>query len=232
MEAVPSETFLRWAAGAGIGVDLRHPGSRCLSLLPATEHARFWALPADPAAWPHFAASLLGGLDEWASGYLWSRSGDWPEPSGSQSYNEGVRDVVLRGAGIPGGWAGALGLARTEEHTLVAVLYVYLAFGWCTDDDLFFVPDHGRQLLQTDHHDVVHVQCATEERVLELVAHMAGEGYELPAELPDGTFKRPAWWEKSLHELVGESNREQWCPFSFPFRIMRVALPALPPKTA
>jgi hypothetical protein len=50
----------------------------------------------------------------------------------------------------------------------------------------------GRQLLQIDHHSVVHAECASEERVLELVADMAAEGYELPAESPDWTFKRPA----------------------------------------
>ena len=33
------------------------------------------------------------------------------------------------------------------------MLFAYLAFGWCVDDDLFFVPDHGRQLLHADHHD-------------------------------------------------------------------------------
>jgi hypothetical protein len=66
-------------------------------------------------------------------------------------------------------------------------------FGWCAEDDLFFVPDHGQQLLRTDHHDVVHVQCSSEERIQELVEYMAQQGYELPAGLPDETFKRPDW---------------------------------------
>jgi hypothetical protein len=76
---------------------------------------------------------------------------------------------------------------------LVAVLYAYLAFGWCEDDDVFFIPEHGQQLLKTDHHDVIHVECASEARILNLVAHMAEAGYELPCEPPDWTFKRPAW---------------------------------------
>jgi hypothetical protein len=79
-----------------------------------------------------------------------------------------VRDVLLRGAGIPGGWVGAVRFDRGEEDALVAVLYASLAFGWCVDDDLFFIPEHGRQLLQTDHHDVIHVECSSEERVAEL----------------------------------------------------------------
>jgi hypothetical protein len=100
---------------------------------------------------------------------------------------------VLRGAGVPDGWAGPVRYRREEEEAVIAVLFAYLAFGWCGDDDLFFIPDHGRQLLQTDHHDVIHVECATEERAQELVAHMANEAYPLPTESPDCTFKRPAW---------------------------------------
>jgi hypothetical protein len=191
MEAVPGEEFLRWAAGVGIDFDPRYPDTLCL--VPPRDHARFWALPGDPATWPHFVGSLLEGLDEWGAGFLWPRPGRWPQGRKSRSRKEGVRDVVLRGAGVPDGWAGPVRYRREEEEAVIAVLFAYLAFGWCGDDDLFFIPDHGRQLLQTDHHDVIHVECATEERVQELVSHMAGEGYLLPTELPDPTFKRPAW---------------------------------------
>src|SRR5262249_48920358 len=131
MEAVPSEDFLRWAATVGVGFDPHYPRARRLRLLPPCEHARFWVLPPDPPTWPHFAASLLAGLDEWDSGLLWPRSGRWPAPEQSQSYNEGVRDVVLKGAGIPRGWSGAVRFDREEEDALVAVLYAYPAFGWC-----------------------------------------------------------------------------------------------------
>jgi hypothetical protein len=193
MEFVSGEGFLRWAAGVGVGFDPGYPASRHLCLLPPREQARFWVLPPDPATWPHFAASLLDGLDEWDSGLLWPCSGGWPAPEQSQSYNEDVRDVVLKGAGVPAGWAGAVRFGREEENALVAVLYAYLVFGWCPDHDLFFVPDHGRQLLRTSHHDVIHVECLSEERVQGLVSHMAKAGYPLPKEPPDWTFKRPAW---------------------------------------
>jgi hypothetical protein len=171
----------------------RYPDSGCLRLLPPTDHARFWAVPADPAAWPHVAASLLGGLDEWTTGLLWPRSGSWPQFGRAQSHNDGVRDIVLRGTGIPDGWSGAVRFGRDEEDAIVAVLFAYLAFGWCVDDDLFFFPDHARQMVQADHHAVLHAECRSEVRVLALVAHMAAEGYELPTDPPDWTFKRPAW---------------------------------------
>jgi hypothetical protein len=78
MHAVSCEEFLRWAAGHGIAVDPRYPDSGCLRLLPPADHARFWVVPADPATWPHFVASLLGGLDDWVTGLLWPRSSNWP----------------------------------------------------------------------------------------------------------------------------------------------------------
>jgi hypothetical protein len=197
METVRSEGFWRWAAKANLGIDPRYPEFGCLCLLPPTECARFWVLPSDPSAWPHFAASLLKGLDEWDSGFLWPRAGRWPDPAQSKWPSEKVRDVLLRGAGIPGGWDGAVRFCRDEEEALIAVLYAFLAFGWCCDDDLFFVPDHGRQLVHTDHHDVVHVGCVAMEQLQGFVDHMAEVGYELPCELPDETFKRPAWMESA-----------------------------------
>jgi hypothetical protein len=82
---------------------------------------------------------------------------------------------------------------RDEQAAAVAVLFVYLAFGGDSLDDLFFVPDHARQVVQSSHHDVVHVACRDEARVRELVRHMEAAGYPLPTEPPDATFKWPAW---------------------------------------
>jgi hypothetical protein len=79
MQAVSSEEFVRCAADHNIGVDPRYPDSRCLTLLPPTDHARLWVVPADPATWPHFVASPLGGLAEWTTGLQWRRSGTWPK---------------------------------------------------------------------------------------------------------------------------------------------------------
>jgi hypothetical protein len=197
MEAILNERFLDWAAGMGIRFDPRYPDARCLAMMPPRQFARFWELPGDPAAWPHFAASLLEGLDSWSAGYLWPRSGRWPAAEDSSSINEDVLDVVLRGAGIADGWCGGIKFNLDESDKVIAVLFAYLAFGWCVDDDLFFVPNHGWQVFQTDHHDVIHVECAAEARVLQLVAHMENEGYPLPTAPPDDTFKWPSWMPQS-----------------------------------
>jgi hypothetical protein len=171
----------------------RYPDSGRLVLLPTTEHTRFWVVPDVPHAWPHFLASLLEGLDDWAMGFLWLMSGKWPQSGPSQSHNQGLRDIILRGAGSPVGCRGAIRFDRNEEKSLVAVLFASMAFGGCVDDDLSFTPDHAQQLVQTSHHDVVHAVCRFEARVRKLVAWMSGAGYELAAEPPDWTFKRPAW---------------------------------------
>ena len=168
------------------------PMATCLGLLPPRESTRFWVLPADPHAWPHFAGTVLKGLDRWETGYLWPRPGRWPLAANSRSYNEQVRDVVLRGAGIPDGWAGVVRFARDERSAVFAVMFAYLAFGWCLGDDLYFVPDHGHQVVQTDHHDVIHVECARRgpgagvrrphgERGLPVAHGTAGRGVQVAA---------------------------------------------------
>lgn len=196
-QPVPEDEFLCWAASVGVGFDPRYPDAHSLCLLPAREAARFWVRPADAATWPHFAGSILKGLDQWEVGYLRPRFGRWPRSADPLSANDGIRDVVLRGAGVPDGWVGAVGYSRSERSAVLAVLFAYLAFGWHSDDDLFFVPDHGRQVVQTDHHDVIHAECETEERVRELVEHMTAAGYPPPTEPPDETFRWPHWMPRA-----------------------------------
>ena len=167
------------------------PDSPYLHLLPPSDHARFWVVKGDASGWPRFIATILARLDPWDHGFLWPREGVWPDAGSSR--NALVRDVMLRGAGIPANSAGAVRFERGETDALVAVLFAFVTFGWCGEDDLTFVPDHGQQLVQTDHHDVIHVQCRSEERMLEMTAKMLEKGYELPLEPPDWTFIRPAW---------------------------------------
>ncbi len=207
MQLVKEEDFLTWASGLGLGFDPRYPGARSFGFVPPRDGcARFWMLSGDPATWPEFVASFFGGLDQWSMGFLWPRSGRWPSAAQSTLLNERVCAVIRRGAGIPEGWPGALRFEQGEQDTIIAVLFAHLVFGWCVDDDLYFVPDHGRQSIQTDHHDVVHVECATEARVREFVAHMAKAGYALPTEPPDETFKRQSWMDGKPSELARDDE--------------------------
>ena len=136
---------------------------------------------------------ILDSLDPLAAGYLWPRSGRWPATAECLTRNERVRQVTLRGAGVPDGWAGAIRSDCDEADVAVAVLCAFLTYGWHSPDDVWFVPDHGRQVVQTDHHDVIHAECRDEGRVSALVERMEQAGYPLPSEPPDATFKWPAW---------------------------------------
>jgi hypothetical protein len=184
-EAVSADDFLSWAAGVGIGFDPRYPGAHCLVLLPPGESSRFWEVPEQPYPIPHFVETALDGLDRWEVGYLWPRSGHWPTWNDPGLPNERVRDVVWRGLGMAGRWAGAARIGRDELPVVVAALFASLALGGDLSSDLYFVPDHGRQIVWAGHHDVLHVECADEARIQELVRHMEGAGYVLPTESPD-----------------------------------------------
>jgi hypothetical protein len=76
---------------------------------------------------------------------------------------------------------------------LITLLFSTTFFGWSVGEVLYVVPDHAQQLIQTDHHDAVHVSFRTAGEVKRWVDSMAEEGFDLPDELPDETFKRPTW---------------------------------------
>src|SRR5262249_15334672 len=117
----------------------------------------------------------------------------WPTWADPGLPNEQVRDVVWRGLGMPGGWAGAARIGREERPVVGAALFASLGLGGDSCSGLYFVTDHGRELVMAGYHDALHAECADEARILELVQHMEGAGYALPIEQPDGTFKWPAW---------------------------------------
>ena len=178
MKPVSSDDFLKWAALVGITNDPVYPDSGVLRLLPVGEHSRFWVNPSDPVQWPHFVDSILSDLG--SEGRL----------------NESIQRIMLQGAGIQPVWSGAIRVSSDELDAVVTVCFAYLSFGWCVHDDLLILPDHCQQLVRTDHHGVIHVECRSEERVRTLVAGMAADGYDLPKDPPDWTFRRPAWMDE------------------------------------
>jgi hypothetical protein len=192
MEAVDAEAFLAWAADVGVACDPRYPNARDLGPVPPTENSRFWGLPEHPGEWPGLITATLAAIDPWAAGYLWPRWGRWP---GWRPNERGTWAVILRGAGVPAGGPGAQRCRRGEEDEVVAVMFAALAFGGCVEDDVYFVPDHGRQVVMADSDGAVHVRCATEDRVAAVMRSMAGAGYRLPKSIPDGTFKTPIWMQ-------------------------------------
>ena len=119
------------------------------------------------------------------------------ELSREQEASETTWGAIRQGLGIPEGFKGAIRCTQEERARLIGVVFTHMVFGWGTTDDLFILPDHARQILHTDHHDVIHVSFAEGAAISPFVAAMKGQGYELPTELPDETFKRPGWLPES-----------------------------------
>ena len=101
--------------------------------------------------------------------------------------------VAFKAAGVPDGYAGAVRFAASAANELLAILFLQAAFVCNSFDDLYFVPEHGAQIVMLDHHEVIHVMFARAEMIEPFVQHMADAGYELPTEPPDETFIRPDW---------------------------------------
>src|SRR5262249_16230807 len=100
---------------------------------------------------------------------------------------------TLTALGIADGMRGAALFQRREQDVLQAVMFIQMVFAGSICDDMYFIPNHGRQFLQTDHHGVIHLKCSREERIQLAIGSLERSGFSLPTELPDDTFKRPLW---------------------------------------
>jgi hypothetical protein len=191
MHTLTNEQFFAWADGKGIGLDEKYPDSGNLAYRQNSDYGRFWVLPQTGELVP-FIHHLFAGMDAWSVCYLWFRGGRWPEAN-AEGVRDAIRELLFRGLGIPAGLSGALAFDVTASMHLFGVLLAQLTLAW--HDDLFVIPDHGRQFLHTDHHDVVHAYFAEKCRIAPFVEHMAAAGFDLPTDIPDWTFKRPSWME-------------------------------------
>ena len=121
--------------------------------------------------------------------------GGWParEHIDPERINDCVEFAILDGIGIPIGTSDVVEFSRDESTELVTLLFSTSIFGWSAGEDLYVVPDHGRCLLQTDHHEVMHVQFGQPADAATWVRAMTERGFPLPDEPPDATFKWPRW---------------------------------------
>lgn len=193
MALLSAKKFLAWAQAKGIAPDARYEEPRCLAYTSHEGDSRFWVVPEGRGEQPRFIEHLLLGLDPWSACYLWPRGGRWPNREMPHSRLDEVRHTVHFGSQVPDGFEGAVMFERQEFQQLSNVVLRHIQVGWCVDDDLFAVPDHGQELLQTDHHGVVHVTSTAESRLQALVLRMTNGGYLLPTQLSDATFNRPDW---------------------------------------
>lgn len=194
MKTITEDEFLQWASTKGLGLDPQYPQSAVLGFQASSE-SRFWVVPREPECRPHFLASLIDLMGDWQTCYVWRHLGRWPDPKhvDPRDINDAVELLILKGLGLPLGTRAVVQFARDERQALVTLLFSTTVFGWSVGEDLYVVPDHARQMLRTDHHDVVHALFADPSDLEHWVSKMSEDGFDLPDEPPDETFKRPRW---------------------------------------
>lgn len=193
MKRLTETAFLAWADGAGLCLDPQYPASAVLVFRPDPQQDRFWDVPAEPERRPYFIVSLLELMGDWQACYAWRHLGSWPGAVDSRRINDVVERQILGGLGLPLGTADVVRFERAELDKLVTLMFATTVFGWSVGDDLYVVPDHAGSILQTDHHNVIHVSCRTSAELEEWVRRMEERGFPLPEDVPDSTFKKPGW---------------------------------------
>jgi hypothetical protein len=188
MQLVDNDAFLDSIRDGGIAVQSGWPR---LSFGRYEETDRFWVWP-----WPpQDILGMLGAVLEhtapttWCD--AWRPGGSWYEDD--PSYPDAIRDVLLRSFAIPRHHRGALRFERSESAAVNALVLSFVMTGWNVNDDLCLIPDNRQFIVRVSHHAVFHVECRTPELVGPLVEHMSARGWPLPTDVPDSTFKIPAW---------------------------------------
>lgn len=193
MRTLTEAEFLSRVKRVGIGLDPRYPQSAILTFSPDTGDERFWCVPPAPEQRPYFVGTLLELMGDWQSCYAWRHLGSWHDVVDSLRLNEVVEFHILKGLDLPLGTTEVVEFARDQTNQLVTLIFSTTIFGWSVEEDLYIVPDHGRYILKTDHHGVIHVAFREHVDVAQWVSEMEKRGFSLPEELPDITFKQPAW---------------------------------------
>jgi hypothetical protein len=194
MQLISADTFLEQANAAGIAYDPRYPAAQSLIFLPPNEHSRFWTRPNQPNRWPHFVASLLKAAGAGDTVLACPREGMWPNLGKARWPLERMQAVISGALGVPDGWPGAAVFDGSDRDPLIAILAMQLFY---PRNDLYVLPSAATAFMEFSHHDVVQMSCATADGIESAVNAMAAARYELPDQLPDATFKRPAWMRPS-----------------------------------
>ena len=196
MKKHSKKRFLNWAAAHGLGLDERYPGSAILTFKPDPDLARFWEIPPEPGRRPHFLSLMLELMGEWRSCFAWRHMGKWPSKTDLERPNEMVERQIYDGVGLPLGTTHIVEFDKSDTDRLVTLLFATTVFGCTVYEDLYVVPDHAQYIMETDHHDAVHVSFRDDERLQHFITGMREQKFYLPDDVPDATFKVPGWTKR------------------------------------
>jgi hypothetical protein len=199
MKTHSEKHFLQWAAIHRLALDPSSSGSALLEFEPDPGLSRFWLVPVRPELRSYFLFTMLRLTGPWHSCFIWRHMGSWPLDPQPPNANDRVEYQILSGLGLPMGTADVVEFERAEVDKLLAVLFSTTVFAWGVGQDLYVVPDDGRYILKTSHHDVIEVFFRTQADLDRFVEGMAEEGFTLPTAVPDATFSRPDWMTGDGH---------------------------------
>lgn len=201
MELLDLNEFAEWVRQHVAGVDGWGGPPHAPEFSRPTSASRFWCTRNAAHEELYTVASILQALDPWEKVWAWKNDPTWSfvlddEDSPDPRYIWSTQHVwanIVHGLGIPQNFRGVIGFHGAELHVLLTLLFAQMHFGGCVDDDVFVLPDHGKQIVMISHHDVIHVSFVEGSRVDKFVDDLAREGIQLPDRPPDQTFKIPDW---------------------------------------
>lgn len=194
MKFLSEEAFLEIVRAKGITISADYPDCAFLDYGSATE-GRYWVVPPEPERRPRFILALLNLMGDWDNCFAWRHDGSWPDVSNPETreWCNPVDLCILTNLGMPMGTADVVEFERAELDLLATLIFTSTVFGWSRNSDLIIVPEHGRQVLGVDHHNVIHAFCSNAQEMERWIKEMAKQGFPLPTKPPDGTFYRAPW---------------------------------------
>lgn len=187
----PDEIASRFAS-LQVGPHREYPTSGQLTLLPATDASRFWLVPRSSGRAAYIVDALLRGIGDPDHAILFPRSGHWPVVIDRSPPSQRVQMTLLASLGVPPGHVG--GIRCDGRDTIRAAVAA-----WQVDcvQDLYLLPIDGKTLVNVTHSGTLIVECRDEPSLASVVRFMQECGIELPDDVPDASFKRPAWMPRS-----------------------------------
>lgn len=199
MQSIPEATFREWLAAAGI---VRHPtwgNTDSLCFADADDYSRFWFPSFVPSDLPGFLGTAFRALSAAGPYYLMRRGGgDFYEDLTSAPLGNHVINDTLRMCGVPAQASGGLRLATEEHKSLLAIVLAFYIHGWSIGEDLYVFSEERDAVLMTSHHGELAGHFPSAERMEGFRTQMLEAGYDLPDQVPDETFKSPAWLKGRL----------------------------------
>jgi hypothetical protein len=196
MRSLSPDAFLQWAGDRGIGRDAQFPDSEHLVFTGLSGDSRYWEYPQEASIIPLFIDTLLIAVGRRQRFWLYPGHGYWSLGGPSESWPQTqIWKASIHGLGVPMGLVGAVGIDAAQGDVLEALLFLQVTLGPSVYVDMIAIPEDGHFVLYFEHHKVVHVSFRDRVRLQTSVGVLAGAGFPLPAEAPDGTFKQEPWMQ-------------------------------------